>query len=130
MSKFTEGELEIMRILWDHGEMKPADIQEEFPKNITNSSLRSYLAILLEKNHLLRRRVGKAYFYRAKTRRNSAIRSMLREVTRTYCGGSFDALLCQLIRSQKLSTEDLIALKKLSEEGDPLAIQKHKRKTQ
>jgi len=130
MSRFTEGELEIMRILWDHGEQKPAAIQEQFPRKITNSSLRSYLAILLEKNHLVRRRVGKAYFYRAKTRRNSAFRSMLRDVTRTYCGGSVDALLCQLIRSQKLSSEDLIELKKLSEEGDPLAIQKNKGKNQ
>lgn len=130
MPRFTEGELEIMRILWDHGELKPADIQEHFPRKITNSSLRSYLAILLDKNHLVRRRVGKAYFYRAKTRRNSALRSMLRDVTRAYCGGSVDALLCQLIRSQKLSAEDLIELKKLSEEGDPLAIQKHKGKTQ
>jgi len=126
MVRFTEGELEVMRILWDHGELKPADIQEQFPRKITNSSLRSYLAILLEKNHLVRRRVGKAYFYRAKTRRNSAFRSMLRDVTRTYCGGSVDALMCQLIRSQKLSAEDLIELKNLSEEGDSPANQKPK----
>lgn len=126
MPRFTEGELEIMRILWDHGEMKPADIQEHFPRKITNSSLRSYLAILLDKNHLVRRRVGKAYFYRAKTRRNSALREKLRDLTRAYCGGSVDALLCHLIRSQKLSAEDLIELKRLSEKADPPAKQKRK----
>jgi len=130
MVRFTEGELEVMRILWDHGELKPAEIQEYFPRNITNSSLRSYLAILLEKNQLVRRRVGKAYFYRAKTRRNSAFRSMLRDVARTYCGGSVDALMCQLIRSQNLSAEDLLELKKLSEEGDNRANRKRKGKMQ
>ncbi len=128
MPRFTQGELEIMRILWDHRELKPADIQEQFPRNITNSSLRSYLAILLEKNHLVRRRVGKAYFYRAKTRRNSALRSMLRDLTRVCCDGSVDALLCHLIRSQKLSEEDLIELKRLSEGGDPPANEKRKGK--
>ena len=126
MPRFTEGELEIMRILWDHGALKPAAIQEQFPSKITNSSLRSYLAILLEKNHLVRRRVGKAFFYRAKTCRNLALRDKLRDLTRAYCGGSVDALLCHLIRSQKLSAEDLIELKRLSEGDDPPANQKRK----
>ena len=116
MPRFTKGELEVMRILWQHGALKPAEIQDRFPWEIKNSSLRSYLAILLEKGHLLRRREGKAYFYRAKTRRKSAFRSMLRDLTRVCCDGSVEVLLCNLIRSEKLSEEDLIELKRLSEE--------------
>jgi len=120
MPQFTKGELEVMRILWAHGELKPAEIQSQFPWELTNSSLRSYLAILLEKGHLVRRRVGKAYFYRAKTRRESAFRSMLRDVARICCDDSVEVLLCQLIRSEKLSAEDLLELKRLSEEsGSP-----------
>ena len=30
MPRFTAGELEVMRILWEHGEMKPAEIQAHF----------------------------------------------------------------------------------------------------
>ncbi len=55
MPRFTKGELEIMRILWQHGELKPAEIQERFPWKIKNPSLRSYLTILVEKGHVLRR---------------------------------------------------------------------------
>jgi predicted transcriptional regulator len=117
MVRFTKGELEIMRILWNRGELKPADIQAQFPRRITNSSLRSYLAILLEKGHLARRRVGKAYFYRAKTRRASTFQGMIRDVARICCDGSLNALLCHLIRSQKLSEEDLLELKRISAEG-------------
>jgi len=124
MPRFTKGELEIMRILWEHGELKPAEIQKLFPWKIQNSSLRSYLAILLKKDRLVRRRVGKAYFYRAKTRRESTFRSMLSELTRICCDGSVETLLCQLIRSEKLSEEDLIELKRIAEEkplpADPL----------
>ncbi len=116
MPRFTKGELEVMRILWQHGALKPAEIQGRFPWEIKNSSLRSYLAILLEKGHLMRRRVGKAYYYRAKTRRGSAFRSMLDDLTRVCCDGSVEVLLCQLIRSEKLSEEDLLELKRLSEE--------------
>jgi predicted transcriptional regulator len=121
MPRFTKGELEIMRILWTHGELKPADIQERFPWKIKNSSLRSYLAILLEKGHLVRRRMGKAFFYRAKTRRESTFRSMLRDLTRICCDGSVEALLCRLIRSEKLSDEDLLELRRISEESLPPA---------
>ena len=116
MSQFTKGELEVMRILWKHGELKPAEIHAQFPRKITNPSLRSYLAILLEKGHVVRRRVGKAYFYRAKTRRESTFRAMLRELTRVCCDGSMENLLCQLIRTQKLSATDLLELKRLSAE--------------
>ncbi len=117
MPRFTQGELEIMRILWEHGELKPAEIHARFPRRIKNPSLRSYLAILLEKGHIVRRRVGKAYFYRAKTRRESTFRAMLRELTRVCCDGSMENLLCQLIRTQKLSATDLLELKRVSAEG-------------
>jgi predicted transcriptional regulator len=117
MPRFTQGELEVMRILWEHGELKPAEIHARFPRKITNPSLRSYLAILLEKGHLVRRRVGKAYYYRAKTRRESTFRSMLRELARVCCDGSVENLLCQLIRTEKLSAADLLELKRLSTES-------------
>ncbi len=116
MPQFTKGELEVMRILWEHGELKPAEIQKRFPWELKNPSLRSYLTILLDKGHVGRRRIGKAFFYKAKTRRDSAFRSMVRDVTRVCCDGSVEVLLCQLIRSEKLSEEDLLELKRLSEE--------------
>jgi len=64
---------------------------------------------------VVRRRVGKAYFYRAKTRRESTFRSMIADLARICCNGSVEALLCQLIRSEKLSEEDLIELKHVAE---------------
>ena len=88
-----------------------------FPQADQESSLRSYLAILLEKGHIVRRRVGKAYFYRAKTRRQSTFRAMLGDLVRVCCDGSVENLVCQLIRTEKLSEADLLELKRLSEES-------------
>ena len=34
MPRFTQGELEVMRILWTRGELKPAEIHEHFPRKI------------------------------------------------------------------------------------------------
>jgi predicted transcriptional regulator len=106
-----------MRLLWEHGAMKPARIQELFPEPIKNPALRSYLSILLSKGHVARRKVGKAFFYRALTRRESAFRSMLRELLDTYCAGSTRALLLNLIRQERLDEDDLVKLKRLADES-------------
>jgi predicted transcriptional regulator len=117
MSHFTPGELKVMRLLWEHGEMKPAELQERFPEPIKNPALRSYLTTLLNKGHVTRRRVGKAYYYRPATRPRSAFRSMLSDLADAYCGGSVHALVMNIIRAEKLSEDDLIALKRLADQG-------------
>jgi len=116
--RFTPGELKVMRLLWEHGEMKPADLQQRFPEPIKNPKLRSFLTTLLEKGHVTRRLVGKAYYYKPTTRPRSAFRSMLGELVDVYCGGSVQALVMNIIRSEKLSEDELLALKRLADAGD------------
>ncbi len=121
MPRFTPGELKVMRLLWDHGELKPADLQERFPEPIKNPALRSYLTTLVEKGHVSRRRVGKAYYYKAATRSRSAFRTMLGELVEAYCGGSVSTLVMNLIKSEKLSESELLELKRLADQdaGSP-----------
>jgi BlaI family transcriptional regulator, penicillinase repressor len=118
MSRFTPGELKVMRILWAHGELKPSELQERFPEPIKNPALRSYLTTLLEKGHVTRRRAGKAFCYKAATRSRSAFRTMLGELVDAYCGGSVQALVMNLIKSERLSEEELLELKRLADAGD------------
>lgn len=123
MARLTQGELKVMRLLWEHGEMKPAELQERYPEPIKNSALRSHLATLLEKGHVTRRLVGKAYFYKPTTRKRSAFRTMLGELVDAYCGGSIENLVMNIIRSEELSEDDLIALRRLADQeaGPPPA---------
>jgi BlaI family penicillinase repressor len=114
----TTGELDVIRILWEHGELKPAQIQSHFPRPIKNAALRSYLSILLEKGHVTRRQVGKAYFYKAKTKRESAFFRTLKEIINSYCEGSPQSLVMALIKSQRLSEAELLRLKRLAEEEE------------
>lgn len=116
MAKLTAGELDVMRILWEHGELKPAEIQEHFPRPIKNAALRSYLTILVEKGHLVRRSKGKAFYYRPKTKRESTFRSMLGELINTFCGGSSETLLCHLLAKEKLSPDELLELQRMARE--------------
>lgn len=119
MPRFTPGELKVMSLLWAHGEMKPAELQKHFPEPIKNPALRSYLTTLLEKGHVTRRLVGKAYYYKAATRPRMAFRTMLGELVDAYCGGSVQALVMNIIRSERLSEVELLELKRLADSGDP-----------
>jgi len=119
MPRFTPGELKVMCLLWEHGEMKPAELQKRFPEPIKNPALRSYLTTLLDKGHVTRRLVGKAYFYKPATRSRSGFRTMLGELVDAYCGGSVQSLVMNIIRSEKLSEDDLLELKRLADSGDP-----------
>jgi predicted transcriptional regulator len=118
MSRFTPGELKVMRLLWNHGELKPSELQDRFPEPIKNPALRSYLTTLVDKGHVTRRRVGRAYYYKAATRSRSAFRTMLGELVDSFCGGSVQALVMNIIRSEKLSEDELLALKRLADRGD------------
>ena len=111
MPRFTAGELEVMRILWERGEMKPSEIQAVFSRPIKNAALRSYLTILHQKGHLNRRRKGNAFFYRPKTKREFTFRSLLGDLVNTFCGGSTEALRCHLIETEKISEKELLALR-------------------
>ncbi len=117
--RLTSAELEVMQVLWEHGELKPAGIQELLDREIKNPALRSILTILVEKKHVVRRKDGKAFYYKAKTRRESVFRSMVREMADVFFQGSSASLLMNLIKSQKLSEEELVALKRMADESMP-----------
>jgi predicted transcriptional regulator len=120
MSKFTDVELDVMHILWEHGELKPGEIIEHFPRPVQNSAMRSFLNVLVHKGHVSRRRVGKAFYYKAQTQPEPTLNSLLRRTIDVFFSGSTQALLCRLIRSEKLTEEQLLELKRLAEEGEAM----------
>jgi BlaI family transcriptional regulator, penicillinase repressor len=116
MVQFTPGELEVMQVLWEHGSLKPAEIQKKFPRPIKNETLRSALRVLFEKGHITRRKAGKAYFYEARAPRQSAFQRMARRMADAFCSGSSAAMIAQLIKSEKLSAADIAELKRITAE--------------
>lgn len=115
MASFTKGESEIMRILWEHGEQKPSEIQDKYPRKIKNAALRFQLRVLLEKGHVSRHKVGKAYYYKAETARKGAFKKMAQRMADLYCRGSAAGLIAELIRTEKLTEKEVQELKELAE---------------
>jgi predicted transcriptional regulator len=111
----TDGELEAMQVLWKHGEMSAAEMQELFPRAIRNAALRSVLLVLLEKGHVKRRKIVRTYYYDAAMPREGTLEKIARRLSDAFAGGSPAGLIAQLIESQKLSREDIADLRKVME---------------
>jgi len=114
MDALNKNELEVLRILWERGAQKPPEIEAEFGWPIDNGTLRSVLRVLMEKELVARRKGGKAYFYTAKKAREGVLQRMAAHMAEVFSGGSTVDLIAQLIKTEKLSPEDLAELRRIA----------------
>ena len=112
MNELNETEYEVLRILWESGELKPADIQAGFGWEIENATLRSVLRNLLDKGFLVRKKEGKAFVYRARSRRGTQFVRSMERMAEIFTGGSKTDLILELLRHEKLSPDELATLQK------------------
>ena len=118
MKLFTPVEMQVMQVLWQQGKLKPAEIQEKFSRPIRNAALRSILLVLLAKGHVRRTKVGKAYYYEASTPRGNAFRKLMRRMAEVFCGGSTVSLIAELVKSEKLSRDDVRELQRIAQQTE------------
>ncbi len=106
-TSLNQNELEALRILWERGELKPAEIQSQFSWAIENATLRSVLVNLVGKKHVTRRLRGKAFFYAAKVPKGALLQTMMETLARVFAGGSHKELVAQLLETSDIKPEDL-----------------------
>ena len=107
MIPLSENEMEALRILWERGESKPAEILEQFSWAIDNGTLRSTLVNLVRKKHASRKQQGKAFYYSARLPKATALQKIMRGVARVFAKGSTRELVAQLVDTSDITPEDL-----------------------
>lgn len=127
MNSLNQNELEALRILWEHGELKPAEIQARFAWPIENATLRSVLVNLVEKKQITRRLQGKAFFYVACVPKATLLETTMQTLARIFAGGSRQELVMQLLESSELKPADLELLRRIAA-GAPTKTKKGKAK--
>jgi len=115
MSSFTSTELEVMKILWEHGQLKPSQIQDKYCRPVNNAALRFQLKVLLEKGHIARHKVGKAYYYTAVTGRQHTFEKTAQRISAIFCKGSAAGLIAELIKTENLTRQEIEQLKQYIE---------------
>lgn len=118
MPDLNRNELEALRILWSKGAaLKPAEIQADFAWPIENATLRSALALLVEKGQVAREKRGKAFHYRAKSSPERILTRMARSMAEVFSGGSAAGLIAQLMRVEKVTPQEIEELRRIAGES-------------
>jgi len=104
---FTEKELEIMKLIWQMGEVTVKDIQERLPGTQHYNSVLTIIRVLERKGHLVHRADGKTFFYRAGESGEKARIRLLRHLIDQVFGGSAASVVLNLVEAGDLSKKDL-----------------------
>ena len=116
--KLNENELEVLRLLWKTSPQKPAEIQSSFGWEIDNGTLRSVLVAMVDDGLLKRKKVGKAYVYSARVRRETLFKRMMGRIADVFADGSTGKLLMELASIEKLSEQELNELRKIADQEE------------
>ena len=112
LNSLNQNELETLRILWERGESKPAEIQARFVWPIENATLRSVLANLVGKKLITRKLQGKAFYYAACVPKATLLQTMTQTLARIFAGGSRQELVVQLLETSDIKPADLKLIRK------------------
>ena len=121
--QFTDRELDVMGVLWEHGPATVAEVQQRLADALAYTTVLTILRTLEEKGHVGHVEAGRAYRYHAQVDREAAGESAVRRLVRKVFKGSPELLLTQLVADRKLSGAQLERMRQLLdarvERGEP-----------
>lgn len=111
---FTDGELRIMRVLWERGASTVQDIQSRLEEPLEESSIRTFLSILERKGKVTREKAGRAYVYEAAADRVTTRQRAVRQLIKRFFATPSELVL-SVVDAEELSEEELARLRQALE---------------
>ncbi len=113
----TDGELELLQILWQAGPCTLGQICTaiRLRRPAATTTVATMLKVMLDKGLVHRRRGPQGYLWSAKTTRHTAATGMVRKVVDLVFDGSAQRLVAHLLESDQLSDEERQELRRLIE---------------
>src|SRR5262249_19238235 len=107
--KLSRRERQIMDVLYQKGRATAAEVMDALKDAPSYSAVRSHLATLEQKGHVRHEKDGAKYVFIPRVNPNSAKRSAMRHLLRTFFGGSREQAVATLldVAPSELSEEEL-----------------------
>lgn len=104
----SEAQLEIMNILWDHGEATVAEVWKTLSthRRVARNTVLTVLTRLVEKGWLHCDTDGHAHRYRPAVPREATLGTMIRRLVDTAFAGSAEGLVMALLHGRGVSKEE------------------------
>jgi len=111
----TDGELEILQVLWRAGPCSIGQICKtlRLRRSVAITTVATMLKVMLEKKLVQRKHGKRSYLWSARTTRQSAASSMLRKLVDLVFEGSAQRLVAHLVESGQLSDEEREAVRRM-----------------
>jgi predicted transcriptional regulator len=111
----TEGELEILKVLWNRGPSTVREVLTELNKrrNRAYTSVMSLMNIMADKGLVNRQAHGRAFVYKAKRPRKSTLGRMVKHLLGSAFEGSTSSLVSQVLDQTKPSPEELVEIRRI-----------------
>jgi BlaI family transcriptional regulator, penicillinase repressor len=116
----TEGELRLMKVLWDKGAATVGDVAASLPDDppLAYSTVLTTLRILEGKGYLRHTKKGRAFVYEPLIAQEEASRTALGNLVTRFFGGSRELLVVNLLREENISRAELRRIKKMIAESE------------
>ncbi len=125
--KPTDGELEILNILWQHGPSPVRRVNELLDKEAGYTTTLKLMQIMLEKGLLRRESGSKIHVYEAAVDRAQTQDQIVKRLIDTVFNGSAMSLVMQALGSHKASGAEMEQIRQYLEEAETQAASKKKR---
>lgn len=101
----SEAQLEIMNLVWDHGEVTVADVWKALSlrRKVARNTIQTMIARLEERGWLNSQTEGHAFRYRAAVPREAVQGMMVRRLLDSAFGGSAEGLVLALLEGRGIS---------------------------
>jgi predicted transcriptional regulator len=113
---FTERELDIMAVLWEHGPSTVAEVRAKLVDSLSHNTVATILTILETKGHVGRTEEGRAFRYHTLVNREEASRSAFTRLIDTVFAGSAESLIMHFVRDRRLNKDELGRIRELLDE--------------
>jgi predicted transcriptional regulator len=113
--KPTEGELELLTILWERGEATVRDVFEAVNERrpVVYTGVQKLMQIMLDKGLVERDATERAHVYRAAVAKDDTERRFMRELSDRFFAGSAAQLALRALEMEPASDDDLREIRKL-----------------
>jgi BlaI family penicillinase repressor len=116
LPNFTDRELDIMAVLWEHGPSTVAEVRARLADPLSHNTVATMLTILETKGHVAHGEEGRAFRYRPLVGREEAGRSAFGRLLDKVFAGSAEALVTHFVAERRLSKDELHRIRAVLDE--------------
>lgn len=127
----SDGQREIMEIIWNRGELCVSEVWEILSKRrpIARNTVQTMMTRMFEKRWLKYRTIGRAFLYSAAISRKATMGQKVHELIETVFKGSAEELMTSLLDYRGLSKGEVGRIRAMLDDAEPSQQDRKKRKT-